>query len=190
MVGEIRDGETASLAINASLTGHLVLSTLHTNSAAGAVPRLMDMKIEPFLLISTIDVVIGQRLVRKLASNKEKYYLSKAEIASISKAVNMDVVLKSLKEEKIIGKNDDWENVPFFKPDKDAKEDAFKGRIGIYEVLNISSAVKDLIIKGATTEDIELQARKEGMLTMLEDGIFKAAQGMTTIEEVLRVVSE
>ncbi|HEY4480245.1 MAG TPA: GspE/PulE family protein [Candidatus Paceibacterota bacterium] len=190
MVGEIRDGETASLAINASLTGHLVLSTLHTNSAAGAVPRLMDMKIEPFLLISTIDVVIGQRLVRKLASNKEKYYLSKAEIASISKAVNMDVVLKSLKEEKIIGKNDDWENVPFFKPDKDAKEDAFKGRIGIYEVLNISSAVKELIIKGATTEDIELQARKEGMLTMLEDGIFKAAQGMTTIEEVLRVVSE
>ncbi len=190
MVGEIRDGETASLAINASLTGHLVLSTLHTNSAAGAVPRLMDMKIEPFLLISTIDVVIGQRLVRKLASNKEKYYLSKAEIASISKAVNMDVVLKSLKEEKIIGKNDDWENVPFFKPDKDAKEDAFKGRIGIYEVLNISSAVKELIIKGATTEDIELQGRKEGMLTMLEDGIFKAAQGMTTIEEVLRVVSE
>lgn len=190
MVGEIRDGETASLAINASLTGHLVLSTLHTNSAAGAVPRLIDMKVEPFLLVSTIDVVIGQRLVRKLASNKEKYYLSKAEIASISKAVNMDVVLKSLKEEKIIGKNDDWENVPFFKPDKDAKEDAFKGRIGIYEVLNISSAVKDLIIKGATTEDIELQARKEGMLTMLEDGVFKAAQGLTTIEEVLRVVSE
>lgn len=190
MVGEIRDGETASLAINASLTGHLVLSTLHTNSAAGAVPRLIDMKVEPFLLISTIDVVIGQRLVRKLAGSKEKHYLSKAEVASIAKVADMDMVLKSLKEEKIIGKNDEWENVPFFKPDKDAKEDAFKGRIGIYEVLNVSSPVKDLIIKGATTEDIELQARKEGMLTMLEDGIFKAAQGMTTIEEVLRVVSE
>ncbi len=190
MVGEIRDGETASLAINASLTGHLVLSTLHTNSAAGAVPRLIDMKVEPFLIISTIDVVIGQRLVRKLASNKEKHYLSKAEVASIAKVVDMDMVLKALKEEKIIGKNDEWENVPFYKPDKDAKEDAFKGRIGIYEVLNVSSAVKDLIIKGATTEDIELQARKEGMLTMLEDGIFKAAQGLTTIEEVLRVVSE
>ncbi len=191
MVGEIRDGETASLAINAALTGHLVLSTLHTNSAAGAIPRLVDMKIEPFLIISTLDVIIAQRLVRKLSSEKkEKYYLSKAEVESISKAVNMDVVLKALKEEKVVGKNDDWENVPFFRPEKDAGEEAFKGRIGIYEVLNVSGAIKDLIIKGSTTEDIELQAKKEGMLTMLEDGLFKAAQGMTTIEEVLRVVSE
>jgi type IV pilus assembly protein PilB len=190
MVGEIRDGETASLAINASLTGHLVLSTLHTNSAAGAIPRLVDMKVEPFLIISTIDAIIAQRLVRKLSDKKEKYYLSKAENASISKVVNLDVVLKSLKEEKIVGKNDDWENVPFFRPEKDAGEDAFKSRIGIYEVLNVSTAIKDLIIKGSTTEDIELQAKKEGMLTMLEDGVFKAAQGLTTIEEVLRVVSE
>lgn len=190
MVGEIRDGETASLAINASLTGHLVLSTLHTNSAAGAIPRLIDMKVEPFLLISTLDAIIAQRLVRKLVDKKEKYYLSKAELDSLSKVVNLDVVLNVLKEEKIIGKNDDWENVPFFRPEKDAKEDAFKGRIGIYEVLNVSSAVKNLIIKGATTEDIELHAKKEGMLTMLEDGVFKAAQGLTTIEEVLRVVSE
>lgn len=190
MVGEIRDGETASLAINAALTGHLVLSTLHTNSAAGAVPRLIDMKIEPFLLISTIDAIIAQRLVRKLSNKKEKYYLSKTEIESISKVVNLDIVLEVLKEEKIIGKNDDWENVPFFKPEKDAGDDAFKGRIGIYEVLNVSNAIKDMIIKGATTEDIELQAKKEGMLTMLEDGVFKAAQGLTTIEEVLRVVSE
>ena len=191
MVGEIRDGETASLAINAALTGHLVLSTLHTNSAAGAIPRLVDMKIEPFLITSTLDVIIAQRLVRKLSSEKkEKYYLSKAEVESISKAVNMDVVLKTLKEEKVVGKDDDWENVPFFRPEKDAGEEAFKGRIGIYEVLNVSGAIKDLIIKGSTTEDIELQAKKEGMLTMLEDGLFKAAQGMTTIEEVLRVVSE
>ncbi len=190
MVGEIRDNETASLAINASLTGHLVLSTLHTNSAAGAIPRLIDMKVEPFLIISTLDVIIGQRLVRKLSEKKEKYYLSKAEIESISKAVNMEVVLKALKEEKIVGKNDDWENVPFYRPKKDAGEEGFKSRIGIYEVLNVSNAIKDLIIKGSTTEDIELQAKKEGMLTMLEDGIFKAAQGLTTIEEVLRVVSE
>lgn len=190
MVGEIRDNETASLAINASLTGHLVLSTLHTNSAAGAIPRLIDMKVEPFLIISTIDAIIGQRLVRKLADKKEKYYLSKQEINSISKVVNMDVVLESLKEEKIIGKNDDWENIPFFRPEKDAGEEAFKSRIGIYEVLNVTTAIKDLIIKGATTEDMELQAKKEGMFTMLEDGVFKAAQGLTTIEEVLRVVSE
>ncbi|MEK7635437.1 MAG: GspE/PulE family protein [Patescibacteria group bacterium] len=190
MVGEIRDTETASLAINASLTGHLVLSTLHTNSAAGAVPRLIDMKIEPFLIISTIDAIIAQRLVRKLADKKEKYYLSKAEVESISKTVNLDRVLQALQDEKIIGKKDDWENIPFYRPEKDAGEEAFKSRIGIYEVLNVSTAIKDLIIKGSTTEDIELQAKKEGMLTMLEDGIFKAAQGLTTIEEVLRVVSE
>ncbi len=190
MVGEIRDNETASLAINASLTGHLVLSTLHTNSAAGAVPRLIDMKVEPFLIISTIDAIIGQRLVRKLSDKKEKYYLTKQEVASLSKAVDMDTILTALKEEKIVGKNDDWENIPFYKPEKNAGEEAFKSRIGIYEVLNVSTSIKDLIIKGSTTEDIELQARKEGMLTMLEDGIFKAAQGLTTIEEVLRVVSE
>ncbi len=190
MVGEIRDGETASLAINASLTGHLVLSTLHTNSAAGAIPRLIDMKVEPFLLISTLDAIIGQRLVRKLSDKREKYKLSKPEIESISKAVNMDVVLNALREEKIIGKGDGWEDIEFCRPQKDAGEEGFKGRIGIYEVLNVSSTIKDIIIKGGTTEDIELQAKKEGMLTMLEDGLFKAAQGMTTIEEVLRVVSE
>jgi type IV pilus assembly protein PilB len=190
MVGEIRDNETASLAINASLTGHLVLSTLHTNSAAGAIPRLIDMKVEPFLLVSTIDAIIGQRLVRKLSDKKEKYYLSKAEVTSLSKAINIDVVLKALKEEKIVGEKDGWENIPFWKPQKEAGEEAFKSRIGIYEVLNVSQAIKDIIIKGGTTEDMELQAKKEGMLTMLEDGIFKAAQGLTTIEEVLRVVSE
>jgi len=190
MVGEIRDNETASLAINASLTGHLVLSTLHTNSAAGAVPRLIDMKVEPFLIISTIDTIIAQRLVRKLSDKKEKYYLSEAEVSSISKVVNLKHVLDVLREEKIVGKEDSWKNIPFFRPQKEAGEDAFKSRIGIYEVLNVSTAIKDLIIKGSTTEDIELQAKKEGMLTMLEDGIFKAAQGLTTIEEVLRVVSE
>lgn len=190
MVGEIRDNETASLAINASLTGHLVLSTLHTNSAAGAVPRLIDMKVEPFLIISTVDAIIAQRLVRKLSDKKEKYNLSKAEIESISKVINMDRVLEALREEKIVGKNDDWKDIAFYKPQKEAGEEAFKGRIGIYEVLNVTSAIKDLIIKGSTTEDIELQAKKEGMLTMLEDGLFKASQGLTTIEEVLRVVSE
>jgi type II secretory ATPase GspE/PulE/Tfp pilus assembly ATPase PilB-like protein len=104
--------------------------------------------------------------------------------------VNLSNVLKVLKEEKIVGKSDNWENIPFYKPKKDAGEEGFKSRIGIYEVLNVTTAIKDLIIKGSTTEDIELQAKKEGMLSMIEDGIFKAAQGLTTIEEVLRVVSE
>jgi type IV pilus assembly protein PilB len=190
MVGEIRDNETASLAINAALTGHLVLSTLHTNSASGAIPRLIDMKVEPFLIISTLDVIIAQRLVRKLSSKKEKYNLTKAEVESLSKAVDLDIVLNTLKEEKVVGKGDNWENIPFYRAEKNAGEEAFKGRMGIYEVLNVSSAVRDMIIKGAAAEDINLQARKEGMLTMLEDGIFKAAQGLTTIEELLRVVSE
>ncbi len=192
MVGEIRDIETASLAINASLTGHLVLSTLHTNSAAGAIPRLIDMKIEPFLLVSTLDVIIAQRLVRQLSKEKEKYRLTRAEIESIGKLVDMERILESLREEKIIKNKDDWEDIDFYRPPKTLKdkEGGYHSRLGIYEVLNVSGAIKDIIIKGGTGEDIELQAKKEGMLTMLEDGIFKAAQGLTSIEEVLRVVSE
>jgi type IV pilus assembly protein PilB len=192
MVGEIRDTETASLAINASLTGHLVLSTLHTNSAAGAIPRLIDMKIEPFLLVSTIDVIIGQRLVRELSKQKEKYRLTKAEIESIGKLVDLERTLKDLHEEKIIKGKDGWEDIDFYRPPKvlKDKDDGYHGRLGIHEVLNVSTAIKDTIIKGGTREDIELQAKKEGMLTMFEDGIFKAAQGLTSIEEVLRVVSE
>jgi type IV pilus assembly protein PilB len=192
MVGEIRDTETASLAINASLTGHLVLSTLHTNSAAGTIPRLIDMKIEPFLLVSTLDVIIAQRLVRQLSKQKEKYKLTKAEIESIGKVVNMDKVLDCLREEKIIKNKDDWGDCDFYRPPKTLKDpdEGYHGRLGIHEILNVSTAVKDIIIKGGTAEEIELQAKKEGMLTMLEDGIFKAAQGLTSIEEVLRVVSE
>jgi len=190
MVGEIRDGETAALAINAALTGHLVLSTLHTNSAAGAIPRFVDMGGEPFLLVSTIRVVIGQRLVRKLVG-KEKYTLSNAEIDQIGKHANLDLIMKSLKEENIVPKDADWKDVPFYKPKSTQdSEDGFKGRIGIHEILPASPAVRELINRSGTTEQIEAQARKEGMLTMLEDGIFKAARGETTIEEVFRVVSE
>ncbi|KKR46445.1 MAG: Type II secretion system protein E [Parcubacteria group bacterium GW2011_GWA1_40_21] len=191
MVGEIRDNETASLAVNAALTGHLVLSTLHTNSAAGAVPRLIDMKIEPFLLVSTINVIVAQRLVRKLCSVKEKYSLSKAELASLKKTVDIDRVLGFLKEEKIVSGKDSWETISFYKPKASPEcADGYSGRAGIHEVLKISTAIRDLIVKGGTDEEIEKQAREEGMMTMIEDGIFKAAQGVTTIEEVLRVVTE
>jgi type IV pilus assembly protein PilB len=191
MVGEIRDNETASLAVNAALTGHLVLSTLHTNSAAGAVPRLIDMKIEPFLLVSTINVVMGQRLVRKLFKTKEKYFLSKTEFASLAKIVDLDRVLAVLKSENIIGKDDDWTKIPFYKAveSSDAK-DGYAGRIGIHEVMKMSPVIQNLVMKGATSQEIENQSRKEGMITMVEDGIFKCVQGLTTIEEVLRVVTE
>lgn len=191
MVGEIRDGETASLAINASLTGHLVLSTLHTNSAAGAIPRLLDMKVEPFLLVSTLNIVIAQRLVRRLASNKTKYFLSKEELNSLGKIVSLDRMLGILKQEKIVDDKAVWDKIPFYKPEpgKDT-EDGYQSRIGIHEVLKVTPTIKELIMKGATAGAIEEQAKSEGMMTMIEDGIFKAVQGITTIEEVLRVVSE
>ncbi len=191
MVGEIRDNETASLAINAALTGHLVLSTLHTNSAAGAIPRLIDMKAEPFLLVSTLRVIIAQRLVRKLCKTKEQYTLRSEEINRLAEHVNMDKVLAILKGERIIGPKDTWSSIPFYKPKPSEEcEDGYAGRIGIHEVLHVSPAIEYLIISESSTTDIETQARKEGMITMLEDGIFKAAQGVTTIEEVFRVISE
>jgi type IV pilus assembly protein PilB len=190
MVGEIRDGETASLAVNAALTGHLVLSTLHTNSAAGAIPRLIDMKIEPFLLVSTLSVVIGQRLVRRLSDSKERRSLTKAELGALGKVVDLDRILGLLRDEKIIGPKDGWDKVQFGVPKVTPENDGYKGRVGIHEVLKMTPTIKELIMKGSTTNDIEAQAKKEGMVTMLEDGIFIAAKGDTTIEEVLRVVSE
>ena len=190
MVGEIRDNETAALAINASLTGHLVLSTLHTNSAAGAIPRLLDMKAEPFLLVSTLDVVIGQRLVRRLSDLKQQYKLTKAELAQLEKLVDLDRVMSYLKEEKIVKSSDDWNTISFWKAIPGPDDDGFKSRVGIHEVLTMSPSIKNLIMKNATSAEIEEQAKKEGMLTMLEDGIFKCVQGLTTIEEVLRVITD
>jgi len=191
MVGEIRDNETAGLAINASLTGHLVLSTIHTNSASGAVPRLIDMGAEPFLIVSTVKTVIGQRLVRKLVLNKEKYFLSSDEIKNLAKLIDLDRMLKFLKDERVVDQNIVWEKIPFYKAIKSEEaEDGFSGRLGIHEVLKITSSIKELIIKGASQDQIEIQAKKEGMMTMLEDGIFQAVLGLTTLEEVLRVVSE
>ncbi|MFA7252824.1 MAG: GspE/PulE family protein [Candidatus Paceibacterota bacterium] len=191
MVGEIRDNETASLAINAALTGHLVLSTLHTNSAAGAMPRLIDMKIEPFLIVSTAKVIIAQRLLRKLSGQKEKYFLSKSEIASLSKTIDLDRVLTFLKKEKVVDEKDTFETIPFYKPKESTEsKDGYSGRVCINEVLKMTPTVKDLVVKGEPDSVINEQAKKEGMMTMLEDGIFKAVQGVTTIEEVLRVISE
>ncbi len=192
MVGEIRDNETAGLAVNAALTGHLVLSTLHTNSAAGAIPRLLDMKVEPFLLVSTLDVVVAQRLIRKLADNKEKYFLNKEELEALSTIVSLDRMLEMLKAEKVIDKKiTTWDKVPFWKPKPSSdSEDGYQSRIGIHEVLKVTETIKDLIMKGATATAIEEQAKRDGMMTMIEDGVFKAAQGITSLEEVLRVVSE
>lgn len=191
MVGEIRDQETASLGINAALTGHLVLATVHTNSAAGTVARLTDMGVETFLLVSTLRVAIGQRLVRKLADDKLPYILTKAERDELSEHVNMDLVLKTLKEEKIVAESATWNDIPFYHPkEKGETEDGYRGRMGIHEVLEMSPTIKEMVIAGKTGDEVEAQARKEGMLTMMEDGIYKAARGNTSIEEVLRVINE
>jgi type IV pilus assembly protein PilB len=191
MVGEIRDKETASLAVNAALTGHLVLSTLHTNSAAGAIPRLLDMGVEPFLLVSTLRVILGQRLVRVLTPEKEKYELSREEQAQMEHVVDQGAVLRALKEEKVVAKDATWKNIPFYRPKETSQNPSgYSGRIGIHEALPVTSTIKELVMKNATSDEIEKQARSEGMLTMSEDGIYKAAQGITTIEEVLRVITE
>lgn len=191
MVGEIRDNETASLAINAALTGHLVLSTIHTNSAAGAVPRMIDMEVEPFLIISTVKTIIAQRLVRRLTDTKEKYFLSSAELKNLAKLVDLDRMLSFLKSENVIGEKDTWDKVPFYKAVKSAEsEDGYSSRVGIHEVLNVSSSIKEMIIRGSSQDEVEAQAKKEGMMTMIEDGVFQAVIGTTTLEEVFRVVSE
>lgn len=187
MVGEIRDGETAALAINAALTGHIVLSTIHTNSAAGAIPRLIEMGVEPFLLVSTLRVIVGQRLVRRLTDSKEEYTLSDKERAKVAKSEHFDAAFNALTEEKLLKAGTKIDSVPYFRPKGDA---GYKSRIGIHEVLSVSSATRELIMKGGTSEAIEEQGRKEGMLTMLEDGIYKASRGITSLEEVLRAVSE
>ena len=192
MVGEIRDNETASLAINASLTGHLVLSTLHTNSAAGSLPRLIDMKAEPFLIASTINCIEAQRLVRCLnPESKEKYRLDKAEMEELSKQINLEKVLEAMKREKIIPKDDKIEDIDFFRPKPTPDcPDGYKDRIGIHEIVEITETLKEMIVKQATSDQIEKQARSEGMITMLEDGFIKAAKGITSLEEVLRATSE
>lgn len=191
MVGEIRDKETSGLVINAALTGHLVLSTLHTTNAAGAIPRLVDMKAEPFLISSTLNIIIAQRLVRRLCTNSKKYILNDSDLKNLSKYCDLDKVLKVLKQEKAVKPRANFKNIPFYRPmPSKACPDGYKGRIGIFEVLNVTEGIKELIVKQATTDQIQAQAQKQGMKTMVEDGFIKAAQGITSIEEVLRVITE
>jgi len=191
MVGEIRDDETAGLAINAALTGHLVLSTLHTTEAAGAIPRLIDMKAEPFLIASTLNLIIAQRLVRKIYEGKEAYKLKPAELKNFAKYANLERILEILREEGLAKEKDKFEDVNFYraKPSKDCP-DGYKGRVGIFEILPVNDEIKSLIIKKAATNEIAQLAIQNGMRTMIEDGFVKAAKGLTSIEEVLRVITE
>ena len=197
MVGEIRDKETLEIAIQAAMTGHLVLSTLHTNSAAGALPRMIDMGAESFLIASTVNVIIAQRLVRKLCPEcREEYTLSDKEIKTLKNSIDLDDILKYLKGNKDLGKTvklgENWSNIKFYKSKgcEQCGGEGYHGRLGIFEVLDVSSSIEKLIVESASTETIEKKAKEEGMCTMLEDGFAKAVQGITSIEEVLRVTKE
>lgn len=208
MVGEIRDRETAGLAVQAALTGHLVLSAVHTNNAATTLPRLLDMEIEPFLIASTVRVIIGQRLVRRLDyETRIRYTPSDAEKKLIEKLLNINDLngyekLHELEKQAAangVGTDTPLNTTPngiefLYKPkeNSDKKEgfDGYNGRIGIYEVLINSPTIQRLISSRATSTEIQAQAIKEGMMTMQVDGILKALRGETTIEEVMRVTKD
>ena len=170
MVGEIRDADTASIAVNTALTGHLLLSTLHTNDASTTLPRLLDMGIEPFLLASTVNVAIGQRLVRKICSACKKL----RQITSSEKQSLPQTLTKAYR-----GAGCDACNGT-----------GYDGRIGINEILLIDNAVREAILRKASASEIRDIALRSGMITMIEDGFQKVGLGLTTIEEVLRVIHE
>jgi len=208
MVGEIRDGETANLAIQAALTGHMGFSTLHTNNAATTLPRLLDMGIEPFLIASTIRAVVGQRLIRRLHVETRQSYVpspeEKAELLQmfhIQEGENFKIIHELEKQALAAGlgeglplSTDEHGIKNLWRADKEANTDdvheGYRGRLGIYEVLYNSSSIQKLIMARATSDDIQQQAVREGMVTMQLDGFIKALRGETTIEEVLRVTRE
>lgn len=197
MVGEIRDNETMEMAIHAAMTGHLVLSTLHTNSAAGTIPRLLDMGAEPFLVASTLNVVMAQRLVRKLCPDcRKEYKLSEKELESLKGNFDMEEILRTIKAGGILkgklGEKDQWKDVKFYRPGgcEQCSKTGYHGRLGIFEVLEVDEEIGKMVSQKATSEEIEGKAKSKGMLTMVEDGFTKAIQGITSIEEILRVSKE
>jgi type IV pilus assembly protein PilB len=191
MIGEIRDSETAEIAIHSALTGHLVLSTLHTNDAAGTLPRLIDMGVEPFLIASTVNVAIAQRLVRKLCPHcMESYQIDMKSLVSRDKSVDFEGALKHLADQGLVAKGE-MKKLRFYrgKGCKQCGDSGYRGRIGIFEVLEISDDIRELIVDRKDSSVIAQRAIDNGMGTMLEDGIQKAFEGKTSIDEVLRVVA-
>ncbi|MBU3964960.1 Flp pilus assembly complex ATPase component TadA [Patescibacteria group bacterium] len=192
MVGEIRDEDTAEMAIHAALTGHLVLSTLHTNSASATLPRLLDMKVEPFLVATTVNVIIAQRLVRKLCPDcRRPYKLGKVETKSIGEKFKIERIIKIINREKISNVKK-LEEMDFYHSSgcERCRKEGYKGRVSIYEVLEIGDNLRSCINKGATADQIEQLAVEEGMITIAEDGFIKAIKGITSLEEIMRAVKE
>jgi len=194
MIGEIRDNETAQIAVRAGLTGHLVLSTLHTNNASGAPPRLLDMEVEPFLVASTLNVVIAQRLVRKICLNCiESFHLSKDQLNSLGREFDLDNMLNRFKELKIIeDKYKSFSELTFYrgKGCDRCGGSGYSKRMAVMEVLENTEGIRDLIVKNSPSNELHKQAMADGMITIFEDGMQKVLLGITTIEEVLRIKRE
>ena len=197
MVGEIRDKETADLAVQAALTGHLVFSTLHTNSAAGILPRLLDMGVEPFLIASTVKVVIGQRLVRRISGEKEPYQSTQAETESIHQTLG-SLLPADESSRKRVSIDLGYDNLPLATQNaytlSKGKEGprtpgGYSGREGVYEVFRVSDEIQNLILKRSTSSEIQKVAQSQGMITMRQDGYLKAIEGLTTLNEVNRVAA-
>ncbi|MCA9379103.1 type II/IV secretion system protein, partial [Candidatus Dojkabacteria bacterium] len=191
MVGEIRDAETADLAVQAALTGHLVLATLHTNSAAGALPRLLDMGVQPFLLSSTINVIVAQRLVRRLCDDcKQPVESTEEEMRVLHESLDPLHGL-DLKESsgEMLHFDSNTTKVKLYKPVGCPKcaDSGYQGRIGIFELMTVTEKIGKMIMGHQSAAEISAQAQQDGMLTMVQDGYIKALDGMTTISEVLRV---
>lgn len=185
MVGEIRDEETVSMLINAAMTGHLVLSTLHTNDAATTFPRLMELKAKPFLVASSVDVVIAQRLVRKICENcKEEYFLTQEELTMLSEEVELSNAIKKISGESDLSK------IKFYKGRgcKLCNYTGYSGRTGVFEVMEVNQNLRSLILKKASASEIKAQAIKDGMRTMLEDAVTKALKGITTLNEIRKTI--
>jgi len=194
MVGEIRDEETAEIAVHAAMTGHLLLSTLHTNDAVTTLPRLSQMNIPPFLVASTTNVIVSQRLVRKICDKcKEEYKPDEKTIELLKKQFDIEKTLDKLEKLKIITSSQkNLESLKFYKGKGCSKcgNSGYKGRVGIYETLEITNEMASLILNNATSDELKEQAEKQGMITMLEDGLIKAQNGTTTIDEIVRVTQE
>lgn len=194
MVGEIRDEETAEIATHAAMTGHMVLSTIHTNSAATTLPRLTEMGIPSFLIATTANAIIAQRLVRKICPNCiQSYNLDKEVVDKLEKQLNIGDILTTLEKEKqIVSAKKGLSQLLFYrgKGCKQCNNTGYKGRIGIYEILENTEDVAALIVKNASAHEIHQKAVEQGMLTIVEDGFIKAKNGVTTIEEVMRVTKD
>jgi type IV pilus assembly protein PilB len=187
MISKIENKETASLAVNHSLANRLILSSLDSDSSAKTISKLTDFNISNSNLATSLKIIIVQRLVRKLGDQKGKYFLSKTGIESLRKIADLDKVLMILKKEKIVDENASWNKIPFYKSNKTKEHDGYDGKIGIQEVLQITPAIRDLIIKGVKEEEITKQVESDRTMTLTEDGIFKAVQGLTTVEEVFKL---